>query len=153
MACRIWTNAGKLLIGPLGTNFSEFLIVIHTFSFNKMHLKMSSAKWRPFCLGLNVLTHWQWETNMHQQAYLIMVVAGSLVPDRHQAINNPHADYTGHCVSLLQNIHISITRLWPSDDTIWQHRSGSTLTHLIACWLMVPSHCPSKSWLIIKGIQ
>ena len=25
-------------------------------SFNKMHLKMSSAKWRPFCLGLNVLT-------------------------------------------------------------------------------------------------
>ena len=21
-----------------------------------MHLKMSSAKWRPFCLGLNVLT-------------------------------------------------------------------------------------------------
>ena len=52
----IWTNAGILLIGTLETNFSEFLIVIHTFSFNKMHLKMSSAKWRPFCLGLNVLT-------------------------------------------------------------------------------------------------
>ena len=52
----IWTNAGILLIGPLGTNFSEFLIVIHTCSFNKMHLKMSSAKWRPFCPGLNVLT-------------------------------------------------------------------------------------------------
>ena len=51
----IWTNAGILLIGPLGTNFSEFLVVFHTFSFNKMHLKMSSAKWRPFCLGLNVL--------------------------------------------------------------------------------------------------
>ena len=51
----IWTNAGKSLIGPLGTNFSEFLITIHTFSFNKMHLKMLSAKWRPFCLGLNVL--------------------------------------------------------------------------------------------------
>ena len=52
----IWTNAGILLIGPLGTNFSEFLIVIHTFSFSKMHLKISSAKWRPFCLSLNVLT-------------------------------------------------------------------------------------------------
>ena len=51
----IWTNAGILLIGPLGTNFSEILIVIHTFSFKKMHLKMSSAKWRPFRLGLNVL--------------------------------------------------------------------------------------------------
>ena len=51
----IWTNAGILLIGPLGTCFSEFLIVIHTFSFNRMHLKMSSAIWHPFCLGLNVL--------------------------------------------------------------------------------------------------
>ena len=51
----IWTNAGILLIEPLGTNFNEILIEIHTFSFKKMHLKMSSAKWRPFCLGLNVL--------------------------------------------------------------------------------------------------
>ena len=34
----IWTNAGILLIGPLGTNFSEILIEIHTFSFKKMHL-------------------------------------------------------------------------------------------------------------------
>ena len=54
----IWTNAGILLIGPLGTNFNEILIEIHTFSFKKMHLKMSSGKWRLFCLGLNVLTHW-----------------------------------------------------------------------------------------------
>ena len=51
----IWTIAGILLIGPLGTNFSEILIEIHTFSFMKMHLKMSSAKWRLFCLGVNVL--------------------------------------------------------------------------------------------------
>ena len=51
----IWTNAGILSIEPLGTNFSEILIRIQAFSFKKMHLKMSSAKWRPFCLGLNVL--------------------------------------------------------------------------------------------------
>ena len=31
----IWTNAGILLIGPLGTNFSEILIEIHAFSFKK----------------------------------------------------------------------------------------------------------------------
>ena len=63
-----WTNAGILLIGPLGTNFNEILIEIHTFSFEKMHLKMSSAKWRLFCLGLNelmmlmsmVYERWQW---------------------------------------------------------------------------------------------
>ena len=52
----IWTNAKILLIGPLGTNFNEILIEIHTFLFKKMHLKMSSGKWRPFCLGLNVLS-------------------------------------------------------------------------------------------------
>ena len=59
MACRrqaiIWTNAGLLLIGPLGINFSEILIEILTFSFKKMRLKVSSVKRRPFCLGLNVL--------------------------------------------------------------------------------------------------
>ena len=51
----IWTYAGILLIGPLGTNFNDILISIQTFSFKKLHLKMSSAKWRPFCLGLNVV--------------------------------------------------------------------------------------------------
>ena len=52
----IWTDAGILLIGPLGTNFNEILIKIHTFSFKKIHWKMSSGKGRPFCLGLNVLS-------------------------------------------------------------------------------------------------
>ena len=44
----IWTNAGILLIEPLGTNFSEILVRIQIFLFKKMRLKMSSAKWRPF---------------------------------------------------------------------------------------------------------
>ena len=52
----IWTNDGHLLIGPLGTNVSEILIEILTFSFKKMRLKVSSGKWRPFFLGLNELT-------------------------------------------------------------------------------------------------
>ena len=51
----IWTNARILLIGPLGTNCSEILIEILNVSLKKMRLKVSSAKWRPFCLGLNVL--------------------------------------------------------------------------------------------------
>ena len=52
----IWTNAGILLSGPSGTNFIEILIEIQTFPFKQMHLKMSSWKGRPLCLGLNVLT-------------------------------------------------------------------------------------------------
>ena len=66
----IWTNAGLLSIGPLGTNFSEVLIKIQ----NWMHLKMSSAKWRPFCPvggwvnGITRIhvTHMHWSTsNVH----------------------------------------------------------------------------------------
>ena len=51
----IWTNAGLLLIGPLRTYFNENLIKIQQFSMKKMHVKMSSAKWRPSFLGFNVL--------------------------------------------------------------------------------------------------
>ena len=47
----ILTNDGLLSIGPLGTNFSENIIKIQKYSFTKMHLKISSAKWWPFCLG------------------------------------------------------------------------------------------------------
>ena len=36
----IWTNAGILLIWPLGTNFREILNEIHTISFKNVHLKM-----------------------------------------------------------------------------------------------------------------
>ena len=56
----IWTIAGILLIGPLGTIFSEILIEISLFPFTKMHLNVLSAKWWPFCLGLKVLRFiWQ----------------------------------------------------------------------------------------------
>ena len=50
----IWNNAGILLIRTLGTNFNEILIAIQAFSSKKLHLIMSSAKWRPLCLGLSV---------------------------------------------------------------------------------------------------
>ena len=48
----IWTNTRILLTAPIGANFSEILIEILTFPFKKMRLKVSSAKWRPFCCGL-----------------------------------------------------------------------------------------------------
>ena len=51
----IWTNAGILSIGHLGTNFNEILITIPTFSCKQIYLKMSSGKRRPFSLSLNVL--------------------------------------------------------------------------------------------------
>ena len=39
----IRTNDGILLIGPLGTNFNEISIGIHTFSIKKINFKMSSG--------------------------------------------------------------------------------------------------------------
>ena len=62
----IWTNGGILLIRNRGTNFSEILSEIYTFSFKEIHLKMSSGKWRPFCLGRNVLTHGDFRGMGHQ---------------------------------------------------------------------------------------
>ena len=59
MACRL--VGAKPLSKPMleyyinRKNFCEILSKIHTFSFKKMHLKIFSAKRRPFCLGLNVL--------------------------------------------------------------------------------------------------
>ena len=45
-----WTNAGTLLIGPLGTIFREILIKVHAVSFRQMHLKMQAILSRPQCV-------------------------------------------------------------------------------------------------------
>ena len=82
----IWTNAGVLLIKPLGTNISEIYIEILTFSFKKMRLKVSSAKWWPFCLGLNVLTHWGRVTHICVSNLTIIGSDNGLSPGRRQAI-------------------------------------------------------------------
>ena len=51
-----WSNVGTLLIGPLGTNFSEMLIEIHTFSFpdnlfENVIRKMAAILSRPRCVN------------------------------------------------------------------------------------------------------
>ena len=57
---------------------SEISVVNQTFSFKKLHLRISYAKWRPFSLGLNVLivlncinAHW------FSQQVMIRLIAGS----------------------------------------------------------------------------
>ena len=51
----IWTIAGIYIIRTSGTNDIEVLSDIYSFSFKKMHVKMSSAKRWQFSLGLNLL--------------------------------------------------------------------------------------------------
>ena len=62
----MWTNAGILLIGPLGTNFSGILIKIHTFLFNKMHLKIV---WKMAAL----LSQWQCVNRFRWSVLVVMV--------------------------------------------------------------------------------
>ena len=70
----IWTSAGILLIEPLGTNFSEILIGIQTFSFKKNAFENVVWKMAASCLGLN-------ELSIHQK-----YPCNRLSPVWHQAI-------------------------------------------------------------------
>ena len=51
----IWTNAELWLNGPLGTNFSEFLIEILTFSFQENAFESVVREMAAIFLGSNVL--------------------------------------------------------------------------------------------------
>ena len=116
----IWTNDGLLWIGLLGTNFGEILIEIHTFSFKKMCMKMLlSAKWRPFCLGLNVLTRIvTWIINhIYSNVWNVITHSG---PNNNSSLTQPQLDYgmNEYCnyIPLCYEDVIACTYLYPSPD-------------------------------------
>ena len=73
-----WTNAKILFIEPLVTHVNEILIEILSFSFTKKHLKVSSAKWRPLCLCLNVLNVFLAMTVARSSAWMIVLMDHNL---------------------------------------------------------------------------
>ena len=84
----IWTNDGILLFGPLGTNFSEVLIGIQTFSFKKMHLKMSSAKWRPFGYVFPLSVHFIMYVFCYPSAHMLCwFILGNVIIFTHGSIH------------------------------------------------------------------
>ena len=103
-----------LLIGPLGTNFSEILIEIQKFSFKKIHLKISSGKWRPFCLVLNVLKQPQWNKVQHNRT-LISNPCGLI---KMTSSNGNFFCVTGHLWGGF-TAHWWIPRTKASDAEIW----------------------------------
>ena len=108
----IWTNAGILLIGPLGTNFSEISIKILTFSFTKMRLKVSSAKWRPFCLGLSVLTRLPLKTKSRDLIFFTGTWACSRVSKNDRLL--PHGPQFGARSEIPANPRVQ-THPWPAN--------------------------------------
>ena len=88
------------------------------FSLKKMHLK-TSAKWQPSCLGLNVfqLFYLQSGLPIHKN-----IIVDELMKVVTQHVLH-HSWKYGKSWPFMWYIFNS---LWPS-DTIWWHRSGSTL--------------------------
>ena len=108
----IWTSAGILLIRPLGTNFSEILKQIYIFSFKKMHLKMSSGKGQPFCLGVNVLMCWyaiQFHSYLHNVTYI------------HQGNLKAHARHGNHVETIRRSSYQTRKHWW------WRHNRKKCL--------------------------
>ena len=66
-----WTKDRMLLIGPLEINLSEIWMKKQPILFNKMDFEMSSAKFRPVHLDINVLTFLsaQAHVGLHQTLY------------------------------------------------------------------------------------
>ena len=121
----IWTDAGILLMRPLRTNFSEILIEIYTFLFKKMHLKMSSGKWRPSCHDLNVL----------RDPNLVIIVAAD-VP----APNDARPLAAEVMTTELPMFSSSWLLTHCGLVTTYGNRSGSTSAQALACCLTAPSH-------------
>ena len=69
-----WISDDLLSTGTLRTNFSEILLKIWRFSCTKIHLKMSSVKWRLFCLSLSVLN-----SSPPSAAYMCQWIGSALV--------------------------------------------------------------------------
>ena len=130
----IWTNAGILLIQAPGTKFSEIFSKIHKFSFKKMHLKISSAKWQPFCLGLNVLKLLVW---IHGS----LNTTKSIFPQSKDTIPSGMIIYevVSWTLTKIANSTAYINSLWPS-DVIWHHGTWSTLVKVMAWGHQATSH-------------
>ena len=50
------------LNGPLEMDFIEMWIKVQQFWYIKLNLKMSLPKWQQFCLSLNVLNEYSWDS-------------------------------------------------------------------------------------------
>ena len=125
----IGTNAGILSIGPIGTIFNEISIEIHTFSWKKIHFKMSSGKWRPFYLGLNVVIY-HWMSLSTVVAYQYTIVSRNRSHSRLFSLNETLMKMT--CFNkfmAIKSLHIQ--------HIAWQHiwqDICKNLSYLLVIW-------------------
>ena len=144
----IGANAGILLIRPLETNFSEISIEIYTFSFKKMHLKMSSGKCRPSCLGLNVLTvfafgSWCLYSDIEKYLSYVRNYEVEIKASPSDLIRRSNTQFAVYCIFVnmtLDNLVIDTVALW-----WWQFKSVGFLIVILKS--RHPHGCIQVGWL------
>ena len=147
----IWINAGILLNGPLGTNFSQILIELYTFSFKKMYLKISSGKWQPFCLGFDVLSPalcWMqaWRMTWNIMNHFLSMNAGWNSYQKSSAIGKTEVNKWVKCVNItrlilqLANKHWQ-SHVWPITMSLFHH-----------CSIVVPSYAGNSMQDVGLGV-
>ena len=129
----ILTNAWLLSIGPLGTNFSEILVNNWTISFKKLHLKISSAKWQPFCPGEDELS--KANGPIDNKSPLIQVMAWCC----QTGVHYPDQSWTGlkHChprikTEILENLRDGENWLRNQTPDLGCHIAPTALSQLIS---------------------
>ena len=124
----IWYNSGILSIGCRETNFNEIFIKIQQFSFKKMHLHISSGKWQPFCLSLNVLMMvWGGELVCHATWYIVTMMLHASV-------------FKSYCC-LLETL-IPLAWHWQQINGLVQERCNSSASAMELCLSCTnPSEC------------
>ena len=150
---------------------------------------MSSAKWRPCCLGLNVLirkrkdrVYGKWKYKVPKSTKSYLKSENNNKTNRNTSVTIYINRYCQHIFlydeeklfSVLSNLQTNLFRkdlqkngptyrgqvVNPRPQTqqgqpITKHETPhggieaeSTLAHVIACCLMIPSHYPNKCWLL-----
>ena len=120
----IWTNDGILLIRTFRTHFSEIVSKIHTFSFKKIHLKMSSGKWQPCCLGLRVYSM----VYAHNQYILWWPFT----------LNE---NFYSHCNLMLLSVYFTLQKTWLLMS--WRHKEPGH---------QQPWYWPNSTWNISVSV-
>ena len=118
------------------------LIEIHSFSFKKMHVKMLSAKWHPFCLSINVFM-----SPENGSFLLCSHYSGSVWYVQGQSGLVFLASHLSSQISWIPGLtHCGL--VMPYSD-----RFGSTLAQVMAWCLTAPSHHLNQCWLCISQAQ
>ena len=157
----IWSNAGILFIGPLGTDFNEILIKIQVSLAN-----MSSARCLPFLLSLSVLTERDLVCRLPYATWMGPFSSKQIGPvsgmQRRQygfkvfSNSETHYDSSVNAVTIGMNtafIFLGVTIMWTNNDILeiakwWQCLNEYEYNSLVhtELFLNLSSETLAQSW-------